>query len=110
MFAEARPLLAELCQDDVLPLVPVTAGQRAMMIAAYGRCLARLNQLDYAEPVLLRAHRSLHESGQSTGEAMLGVLRALVSLCESQNRPDEAAKWREELTAAIAATQPAAPG
>ena len=103
-LADAEPLLAEL--HAAVARVPIAPGLAAQFVADYGTVLAQLGKYDLADPPLRDAHRRLTETGQPHHAKTRAVLAALIDVCEHTDRPDEAARWRAELQAAQATTQP----
>ena len=96
-YAEAEPLFA-----DVYRLVPqsqMDAKTAAIVMSRWGPCLVELGRHGDAEAPLLEAHRRLTETGQAQAPPMAGVLDGLVKVYERTNRPDEAARWRQQLAA-----------
>ena len=53
------------------------------------------------------ALESLRQSGDAGNAVLSRVLKALVEVCETEQRPDEAAKWRGEWAVLQASTKPA---
>jgi non-specific serine/threonine protein kinase/serine/threonine-protein kinase len=102
--AEAEPYFAELYRTASQAQIPPK--QAAQFMAKYGPCLVRLGRYNQAEAPLREAHRRLIETEQQASSRMREVLEELVVLCEQTNRPDEAAKFRDELRQLQASSQP----
>lgn len=64
----------------------------------YGHCLAKLDRYAEAEPLLLEGQRVLNETFDETDERTQAVVRWLVQLYDAWGRPDQAARWREQLS------------
>jgi len=100
---EAMQLYAELYQRvQVAELPPAVAGR---YMTPYGVNLAKRGRFAEAEAPLLAARKLLEEGKLVNSTYMRDVLDALAQVCERTERPDEAARWREQL-ARIAATAP----
>ena len=104
-FAEVEPLFAELYQQARASQLP--PAEAAHCLSLHGPCLVRLGRYAEAEEPLRVAHARLAQTGQGKQKRMREVLKSLAEVCDRTGRPDEAAKWRAELTAAEAATRPA---
>jgi hypothetical protein len=81
---------------------PRNAGSTMLL---WGLCLSELGEFDRAEEPLREAHRRLASAGVR-GDQMGAVLSALASVYDHTGRPDEAARWRAELTALSTSTRP----
>jgi tetratricopeptide (TPR) repeat protein len=104
-LAEAEPYFATACEKEAL--ATRTPEKQGDVMAAYGSCLAKLDKLDRAEPVLLEARRLLLAAQVQRGPAMESTLAALHYVFTKTNRPEEAAKFAAEHAAIMPATQPA---
>jgi tetratricopeptide (TPR) repeat protein len=103
-YAEAEPLLAELCRPQAL--AAVSPAWQASYVGRMGICLARLERFDEAEPILRDAHHRLVETGQERTRGIREVVRTLIAIAERSGRTDEAARLREEFDRLTAVTQP----
>ena len=105
--AEARyaELAAKAARADLPP------SYAASFIGHYGLLLAGRSRYADANAPLLDAYERFRRMGQQRERqhqrTMQNVLAALAEVCDHANRPDEAAKWRDELARLRAATQPA---
>jgi tetratricopeptide (TPR) repeat protein len=104
-FADALPMLEELYRRAGASELP--APQVALFTSRYGPALVRLGRYEEAEDPLRRAYERLKSADLSGERRMRVVVEALAEVCDHTARPDEAARWRAELAALIAATQPA---
>ena len=95
--ADAEPICAELYQKTMRAKIPPK--QAAGYVAQYGPCLVRLSKYAEAEAPLHEAYRRLHETKQTKGSWLRGVLTGLAEVCEHSNRAEEAARFRAELHA-----------
>ena len=92
---EAERLFAEVYR--LVPQAQIDPRSSAIVMSRWGPCLVELGRYADAEAPLLEAYRRLTESGQAQAPAMAGVLDGLVKVYERTNRPDEAARWRQQL-------------
>ena len=103
-LAEAEPLLAELFDRAQRAQIP--ARRAAVYASQYGPCLLKLGRhADAAEPLRV-AYEKFKETRQETHPRFKVVLRSLIEVAEATANPDDAARWRAELAALEAATQP----
>jgi hypothetical protein len=77
-----------------------------MYMSGYGVCLAKLNRYEEADAPLREAYRLAKARAKVDVHRLRGIMSGLAEVCDHTNRPDEAAKWRAELAALQAATQP----
>ncbi len=102
-FADAEPLFAELYRNVPSAQIPTTTAN--IYMARWGTCLVQLARYSEAEAPLKEAYERL-SAGQRESIAIREVVGAMVEMYEKTGRPDEAARWRAELAALEAATQP----
>jgi serine/threonine protein kinase len=101
--AEAEPLFAEVYRR--VPDSQIDAKTAAVIMSRWGPSLVELARYAQAEQPLLEAHQRLTVTGQSNSAAMVNVLNALAKVCDQTARPDEAARWRQQLAAIHPATR-----
>ena len=75
-------------------------------MCGYGLFLAARGRHAEAEAPLLNACQQLKETHQDRHERMYPMVAALVEVYDHLNRPDEAAKWRAQLSSFAPMTQP----
>jgi len=103
--AEAEPLFAEIYRRA--PGSQLDPASVAEFMCGYGVCLVGMGRYADAEEPLRVAMDRVRKGPDPGGYPMRKLARAMIDLCDHTNRPDEAAKWRTELSALQAATQPA---
>jgi tetratricopeptide (TPR) repeat protein len=102
--AQAEPWRAKLAAEASSS--QASPGQRALYVARYGVCLARLGKFDQAEQPLRDGQRAMLEAGQGKHRDMREVLSSLAQTCDHTNHGEEAASWRAQLSAWEASTRP----
>ncbi|MBC8107447.1 MAG: serine/threonine protein kinase [Anaerolineae bacterium] len=86
--------------------VQIQPARRAGYLAMYGTCLWKLGRHQEAYEPLIVALDALRQANGSNRPLQSRVLQALAEVCETTQRPEEAAKWRAESAALTASTRP----
>jgi len=94
--ADALPLFEELYRraGASTSLSPKDA---ALFCSRYGPALVKLGKYQEAEQPLRRAHEMLTKAGLRTDPRMRDVTAALAEMCDKSARPEEGARWRQQL-------------
>jgi serine/threonine protein kinase len=102
---DAEPVFAELYEQAARSQgAPAHAARR---MSYHGPCLVKLGRFAQAEPLLLEAFARLQKTGQETDERTIAVVAALADVCAHRGRPEEAERWRSELSRLRPSTKPA---
>jgi eukaryotic-like serine/threonine-protein kinase len=104
-YVGAEPWRAKLAAGARKSQIPPE--RRALFIARYGICLARLKKFEQAEQPLREGYRALVDCGQRNHRETRELLMSLAQTCDHTSRPDEAVQWRAQLSAWEASTKPA---
>jgi tetratricopeptide (TPR) repeat protein len=102
-MADALPL-----QEEVYRRAPASSlppKDVALFCSRYGPVLVKLGQYQEAEQPLRRAHEMLTTASLRGDRRMRVVTAALAEVCEKTGRPDEGARWRQQLAELDAATR-----
>jgi non-specific serine/threonine protein kinase/serine/threonine-protein kinase len=100
---QATPLYATLYHRCAT--AKLSPAEAAVLMSYYGPALVRMKQYAEADEPLREAARRLRDTGQASSPEMTAVVTALAEIFDHLGRPEEAKKWRAELSALKAATR-----